>query len=859
MKARATLAAFASIALVASGLLMVGALGGSPRTSDTPAKPSAQEAYGKLPLSFEANHGQTDPQVKFMTRGPNSTMFLTANEAVLSLTKAGPDGPDGQKAPAQSTVVRMGLMGANPAPQVSGQSPLSGKVNHFQGNDAQQWKTNIPTFGKVSYQGVYPGIDLVYYGKQGALEYDFVVAPGADPGTIRLNFSGGQGMGIDRSGDLVVQTVAGEVRHHKPVLYQMDGSKRRPVAGSFVLSGTQVSFQVGDYDRAKPLVIDPVLAYSTWLGGGGADVGFGIAVGADGSAYVAGETTSVNFPTQGSVTCGTTTSSLQCDQPRTDAFVAKLNPAGSALVYSTYLGGSKDDLAHRVGIDADGNAYLAGVTESADDPETTAVETGFPTTANAYDNTCGTDGYCNASRHTPGQCTLAAGCPTSGPSDMFLAKLNASGAGLAYSTYLGGSGQDQNTVGTALPSHLGVAVSGTRAYVGASTGSTDYPVSAGAAQSTCGTAGVPGCDNGHLDAALSVIDTAQSGAGSLVYSTYLGGGGNDEIKDVAVDQDGAAYVAGTTAGYSDGTGGKTNNFPTTAGAFQSSYRGGFSDAFSAKIDPNLSGASSLTYATYLGGGGIDQGWGVAVDKNEALVTGFTDSGDNPATPAADGPTPYFPTTNLAYDTTFNGRATTAPDTSGKACTVQNGCTIFLNGDAYVTKLDKNGTSPIFSTFLGGSDGDTGADVAVDRLGVAYVTGYTTCQNDNGGVKLPAGATPPPPCHGSFPTQNPIQADMDGSYIGHELHNSPTDVFVATLAPRGNALLFSTYLGGRDFDRGFVVAVRDSDDQGRPTVPEAYLTGRMASSNYPTTAGSFRVTKPSGNGNRDAAVTKIAGL
>ncbi|PLS75851.1 MAG: hypothetical protein CYG61_04710 [Actinobacteria bacterium] len=852
---------------MASGFFAVQSLGvSSGNSAPPPQKPAPQEAYGNLPLSFEANHGQTDPQVKFLTRGANGTLFLTADQAVLSLTKRGRDLPSGEKAPAQDAVVRMKVVGANPDPQVSGGRALPGKVNHLIGSDPAKWQTNVPTYREVRYNGVYPGVDLLYYGKQGSLEYDFIVAPGADPSVIRLDFDGAQGMGIDKRGDLVVQTVAGEVRHHKPVLYQRVGDKKEPVTGRFVLKGTEVRFAVGDYDPTLPLVIDPILSYSTWLGGGGADVGFGLAVAPDGSAFVAGETASTNFPTKGSVSCGTTTSSYQCDQGRNDAFVAKLNPTGSALVYATYLGGSKEDLAHRLALDADGNAYLAGGTNSADDPGTTAVEAGFPTTANAFDGTCGTDGYCNAFLYDPANCTVTGGCPTTAQWDIFLAKLNAAGDSLLYSTFLGGSGEDHNVPGTALPGHLGVAVSGTRAYIGANTGSSDYPVTAGAAQSTCGTAAIAGCDNHHLDAVVTVLDTAQSGAGSLVYSTYLGGSGNEDVKSIAVDRRGDAFVTGITTGYDDGAGGRTNNFPTTASALQPTYKGGVSDAFVARLDPTTSGPSSLVYSTYLGGGGTDQGWGVAVHNSQALVTGFTDSGDDPATPAADGPAPYFPTTALAYDTTFNGRATTTPSEAGKGCTVQNGCTIFLNGDAFVTRLLPEGTGLVYSTFLGGSDGDTGGAISVDLAGTVYVTGYTTCQNDNGGVKLPAGATPPPPCHGSFPTQNPIQADMDGSYIGHELHNSPTDVFVTKLAPGGNSLLFSTYLGGRDFDRGFALAVRDRDEQGNPIIPEMYVTGRMASGAradgtgaYPTTPGSFRPTKPSGNGNRDVAVSKIVGL
>ncbi|MGH2809702.1 MAG: SBBP repeat-containing protein [Actinomycetota bacterium] len=567
-----------------------------------------------------------------------------------------------------------------------------------------------------------------------------------------------------------------------------------------------------------------------------------------GEAFVAGQNTSTNFPTAGAVTgcSGTfTTTSFQCNQPAGDAFVTKMNAAGSALVWSTYLGGSKEDQAWRIALDSDDNPYVIGTTVSADDPGTTAVEAGFPTTLNAYDSTCGTDGYCNAPLPTAASCPPAsfpAGCPTIGTSDTFLTKLNSSGSSLLYSSYLGGSDQDHDGQQTALPGHMGIAVSGAKAYLTSNTGSTDFPVTAGAFQSSCSS-----CAAGGLDAYVSVIDTDQVGSASLTYSTYLGGSGDDQAKSIAVDKAGNAYVAGTTMPL-----GGSDTFPTTLGALLGTYQGGASDAFVAKINPTLVGPASLIYSTFLGGGGKDEGWGIAVNgggmagQAQAFVTGFTDSGDDPATGAADGPTPYFPTTAGAFDTTFNGRATDA-----------GGDTTFLNGDAYVTKLNPFGNLA-WSTFLGGTDHDLGGAIAVDSDGQAYVTGYTTCENTNGGVPLPPGDPPPPPCSGSFPTVNPVQANMDGNFIGFELHNSPTDIFVAKLAEPGDALVYSTYLGGNDFDRGFSIAVRDRDANGDPITPEAYVTGRIASTNYPVTAGAFQTTKPAGKGNRDAAISKITG-
>lgn len=856
-----------------AGLLAYGAglpsvlpsTGGGERDATATSSTAARAAYGRLPLVFEANQGQTDPQVRFLARGEGYTMFLTPGETVLSLAPpaAATGGGATPAEPPARSVVRMKFVGADAAPRVSGRSPLPGKANYFVGADPAGWRTGVPTYSKVDYKGLYPGIDAVYHGRQGELEYDFVVAPGADPDRIRLGFEGARSVTIDDAGDLVLVTEHGRLRQAKPRLYQEVGGKRRGVEGSFVLTGpNEVGFSVASYDHTRTLVIDPVLSYSTFLGGNGADVGFGIQVDPAGNAYVGGQTGSTNFPTQGAVTCSSTafpSTSYQCDRGGVDAFVTKLNADGSALLWSTYLGGGKSDLAYRIAIDAGGDAYVVGATDSADDPGTAAIEAGFPTTAGAFDATCGTDGYCNARMPAPSTPCPLAGCATTGTADTFVSRLSATGDALVYSTYLGGADHDQDVLLTAVPSHMGIAVKGTRAYVTGATGSDDdlstptvnegFPTTAGAYQATCGLPTVAGCDNGSLDGYLAVLDTAASGSASLVYSTYLGGSGGDAPRAVAVDGAGNAYVAGVTYGYGSPA---ANNFPTRS-ALQATYQGGFADAFVAKIDPAGVGLTSLVYATYLGGGGKDEAWGIDVEgdgatgKGKAYVTGFTNSGDNPATPAADGPTPYFPTTAGAFDTSFNGRATD-----------DGGDTTFLDGDAFVTKLKATGDKLDYSTFLGGGDHDLGGAIAVDTSGNAYVTGFTTCQNDNGGVPVPPGGTPPPPCAGSFPVLDAVQPTMDGNFIGFELHNSPTDIFLTKVAPGGGSLVYSTYLGGNDFDRGFAVAVRDKDAAGTPITPEAYVTGRIASTNYPTTAGAFRTTKPAGKGNRDAAVTKVVG-
>jgi hypothetical protein len=395
-------------------------------------------AYGMLPLSFEANQGQANPRVKFISRGSGYSLFLTSTEIVLALSgsTSRESKLEGRKPKAeaagllsgrgaaneflerkrnaadlpgkpavQETVLRMKLVGANPAPKISGVDELPGKSNYFIGNDPKKWRTNVPTYAKVNYQRVYPGVDLVYHGTQGKLEYDFVVAPGADPGVIRLSFEGADRLELDSQGDLVLRTAAGELRQHKPVVYQEVAGARHAVSGSYVLRGQrQAGFEIARYDASQPLIIDPVLSYSTYLGGDNFDEGLGIAVDSAGNAYGAGFTGSTNFPT----TTGAFQTTLGGGR---NAFVTKLNPTGSTLVYSTYLGGSLFDEGLGIAVDATGSAYVTGDTQSSN----------FPTTPGAFQTIFG-----------------------GGFSDAFLTKLHPTGtAPLVYSTYLGGSSSEQ--------------------------------------------------------------------------------------------------------------------------------------------------------------------------------------------------------------------------------------------------------------------------------------------------------------------------------------------------------------------------------------------------------------------------------
>src|SRR6266849_713130 len=445
----------------------------------------AAASYGKLPLRFEANQGQADLRVKFLSRGSGYTLFLTSTEAVLALQKPSltiaaiqryvGNTPGNRRT--SSAVLRMKIGGANRIARIEGLESLPGKSSYFIGNDPAKWRTNVPTYAKVRYEGVYPGVDLVYYGNQGRLEYDFVIAPGTNPRTIRLVIVGAERLEASARGDLVLNTGSGEVRLQKPVVYQESGNVRKEIAGRYVLRGKrQIGFEVATYDASKPLIIDPLLSYSTYLGGSGDDVGNAIAVDSSGNAYVTGFTGSTNFPTK--------SPTQSASGGGFDAFVAKLDPTGSTLFYSTFLGGSADDAGNAIAVDGSGNAYVTGVTRS----------TNFPT-KNALQSAVG------------------------GASDAFVAKLDPTGSTLVYSTFLGGSAADGGNA-------IAVDSSG-NAYATGNTLSTNFPTK-NPLQPASG---------GVKDAFVAKLDPTGS---TLIYSTFLGGSAQDSGSAIAVDSSGNA-------------------------------------------------------------------------------------------------------------------------------------------------------------------------------------------------------------------------------------------------------------------------------------------------------------------------------
>jgi hypothetical protein len=676
------------------------------KPADAELRARATAAYAKLPLRFEPNMGQTDQRVNFLARGDGYSIFLTSAEAVIVFgdrkSRKRFDIPN-SAAESKKSVVQMKLLGVNSAAHATASDELPGKSNYFIGSDPNSWHTDIPTFGKVKYEGIYDGIDLVYYSNEGQLEFDFVVAPGADPSLIKLAFSGANAIQKNSNGDILLDTSTGRINLHKPYIYQVIDGEKRSVDGDFELtsldddpgSGSQqLTFQLAAYDKSEPLIVDPVLSFSTLTvdASGGAR---GIAVDQSGSVYLVGTTHSPTLPTTpgafqatceedspgycievafvaklssdgstliystyiGSITRGNgiavddqgsayvTGTKILGDFPVVNAlepctifnlaFVAKLNPTGSELVYSTCLGSSNYGSGFAIAVDATHNAYVLGST----------VATDFPTTPGAFQSSCSAQFACG-----------------------FLAKFNAAGTALIYSTYISG----------ALPRAIAIDSSG-RAYIVGLGYRNDFLTTPNAFQSTCT----------EYYYCSFVMKVNAPGTG-LEYSTFLGR--TAQIASIAVDTNGSAYVTGTAV---------TNDIPASPDAFQARCKDGAigpcgqGDAFVAKLAPD---GGSLAYATYLGGSDVDEGIGIAVDSNgHAHVTGFTLSTD-------------FPRVNA-----FQGPCTLAPETLFSRCF----------SDAFVTKLNATGSALIYSTNLGGHSSDMGMAITVDSQGNAYVAGTAT--------------------------------------------------------------------------------------------------------------------------------------
>jgi hypothetical protein len=716
-------------------------------------KLSVSENYGKLPLSFESNVGQSGKAVKFLSRGNGYTMFLTATEAVFSLRQT--------KEKNSRAVWRLQLAGANQNATIKGQDSLPGKVNYMIGNDRNQWHTGIPTSRKVHYGDVWPGVDLVWYGTQNQLEYDFVIKPGSDPAQVRLLFDGADGLRIDESGDLVVNVNGEEMVQHAPTIYQDLGQGRAMISGKYVMKGArEVGFAVGPYNVNKPLVIDPILVYSTYIGGDSSDLGFAVAADSNGNAYIAGESSSseVTFPIQ---------NAIQGSQISTLAFITKLNAAGTAVIYSTFLGDATGFCTQDVcgtevqgiAVGSDGRAAITGATVNDNN------QSDFPLTDNHFQG----NGFCI------GVCGLELDRRV----DAFVSVLSEGGNSLVYSTLFGGSATASGFGGRAFDRGNAIAIdSSNQVYVTGQTASNNLPTKHAFQWSRHS-------EWDGTDAFIAVFNPlATNGNATLLYSSYYGGDGDEIGRGVAVDNDRNAYIVGST----ESTDLETKS-PSSLPPLRATFQGGGSDGFVAKIDTTSDGDASLTYSTYFGGNINDRVEAVAVDALQRVyITGASNS----------SPT-SFPLRN-AFDSTQR------------------------NGEAFVAKLNADGTALFYSSFLGGdngntsSDGEEGLGITIDFGGNAYVTGRTT-----------SGA--------SFPVVLPLAANLQGTAFLTKIEATVSNSTVPKL-------LYSTTFGGSGA-RGESIAL---DPKGN-----VYLGGTTPGT-LTTTAGAFDTTF--NGGTSDAFIAKF---
>ena len=859
--------------LVAAGLIAAGSTQQRTLTIQAVARSQAVTAadkarvsrnYGRLPLRFEVNAGQTDKRVRYLARGSGYSFFLTPAEATLKLQKAG-DTLTEEAGETRQAILSLRLVGATEHTSISGLEELPGKSNYFIGSRPEQWRTGVSGYARVSYAEVWPGVDLVWYGNQRQLEYDLVIAPGADTRKIRLSFSGAPAVRIDEQGALALQTAAGELRMLKPQAWQEADGRRREIACHYRLDRRgEVSFQLGRYDHSRPLAIDPVIAYSTFLGGTGTDQGNGIAVDADGNAYITGQTSSTDFPGQSAVQAGS--------GGQFDAFVLKLDPTGTAIVYATWLGGELSDAGNSIAVDASGSVTVTGQTFSA----------GFPT------------------RH-------ALQSERRGTSDAFVARLTPSGSALVYSTFLGGSGTDT-------ASAVALDADG-NAYLTGTTFSRDFPVSGAFQNTSQGSAFYTSSNAGgawnassaglNVNAVTDIVPDPKDQ--SILYvatergvfkSTNSGAAWNQvgtltNVSQLVIDPvtPSTLYAVSLPELYKSTDGGKTwQNIltdvrtvaidpvtptilyagRTNSGIYKSADGGAtwtaqflpYSQAavYAIAINPSLPSVVYLgtTYGLFATSNGGANWFNLsssvfvsrlAISSSNPLTlyawTGnlfkTTDGGVNwsrvslPTTAQvqaiafdpANAETVYLGTAGSGVLRTVDGGGAWQEVNAGLAsrsvialAPVRNApATIHLGvnigTDAFVASLNATGSALRYSTYLGGGDADTGLGIAIDAAGQAYVTGRTQSVN--------------------FPTVNSYQPTLGGL----------ADAFVTKFNAAGSALLWSTYLGGSGQEEGAGLAVNTSGN--------VFVTG-------PTTSGDFPVknaAQPLFKGIQDGFVTRFS--
>ncbi len=662
---------------------------GNPASPEGALAPPATRSYN-LPLVFELNQGQVEEQVKYIARGQGYSLFLTPGAAVLGLRSEGAGKP--------TQWLRLGLHGATAAPAITGEEPLAGRSNYFAGNDPAHWRTNIPTFARIRYSQVYPGVNMIYYGRQGRLENDFEVAAGTNPKVISWRLEGAERIRVNSTGDLVLTVGGSEVRLQQPRAYQWDGEQQLEIPIRYRVHGQKVSFALGKYNRHQELLIDPVLTYSTYLGGTGGDTAFGVVVDSSGDAYVTGVTASVNFPVSTSVYQTTNAGDG-------NVFVTKFNPTGTGILFSTFLGGAGDDIPAQIVLDAAGDIFLVGSTTSPNFPTTpTAFQPNYGGDQDAFLTEMKPDGSAliystyiggtgidfgagvtldsSGNAYVTGS-TNSTDFPTMNPFqlgnaglyDAFVTEVSPTGA-LVYSTFLGGSLSDYGT---------GVAVdSSGDVYVSGYTYSIDFPTQSPLQSSLGGGADI-------------FITKFTPGSSALLFSTYLGGSSNDQSLAMVVDSTGSIYLTGNT---------QSPNFPVTSNAYQSTLLG-TTNAFITKVAP---GGSLLVFSTLFGGSGTDQATALALDSAENIyITGFTQSAD-------------FPLLDAFQKIMGISGAGTCESTN-----LTNLPSTYVCPNAFAAKFTPSGI-PVYSSYLGGNNTNSGQGIAVDSSGAAYVVGGTFSPN-----------------------------------------------------------------------------------------------------------------------------------
>lgn len=712
--------------------------------------------FGKQRLSFERNEGQADSRVDFISRGPTQVIFITPTEAVVRLLKTSP-----KKGRRELATLRMQLIGSSDAAQPSGEQSLPGEVNYLVG-ERTRWHTDISRFARVRYENVYRGIDIAYYGtSQNQLEYDFILSPGADPKTIAMRFDGAANVSLSQSGDLLLETNAGLMTQPLPVIYQETSNGRKLIDGGYVIhDDKKVTFNTGPYDASQTLIIDPQLIYSTYVGASQLDRVNGVAVNSAGEVFVAGTTFSPDFPVRNDIP--------DQDVVAQRGFITKLRADGTDIIYSTLFGDGETGCPRPVcgteinglALTPDGRAVFTGTVENGEN------NSDLPVSSNAYQKS----GFC------VGLCGLG----EDRSDDAFATSLNQQGNDIVYSTFFGG-GSSVNFGNRANDLGLAVAVdSGNRIYIAGRTNSSNLPTKHA----------FQPIRRGDEDAFVAVFDPAQTlGNNTLLYASYLGGTDDDEARSIAVDAARNVYIGGSTSSTDLSTKAPSGQ---SLPPLQSTFQGGSTDAFIAKIDSEETGTASLAYLTYFGGNATDRINGIAVDSAQrAYVVGATSSAAS-----------TFPLLN-AFDSTQQ------------------------NGESFVAKLNADGTARFYCSFLGGNNGNGPADfeegfgITLDTGGNAYIAGQTTSAQT-----FPVGEVAPA-----------FLANLQGTAFIAKVGPSVS----TTVAPK---LLVSTTFGGVG-TRALALAL---DRKGN------LYFGGLSSGQLPTTAGSFDVNF--NGGTADGFIAKI---